>query len=104
MDFKKILSRLEEVCLTLWSVNSMFGINEVFVGHVCRLYRSKLSIKNVDNNKKMKYFANRREVKTILETFIFIIYRCHILHMWRIYYISYWKKPKNSIKKIKKLK
>jgi hypothetical protein len=79
-DCKKILTRLEEVHLTLSGAKSMFGVQEVvIVGHLCGFYGRKPDPTKVDAIGRMKEdCSSLTEVRRFLGACIF--YRIWIPH------------------------
>ena len=76
VDCEKILTRLEEVHLTLSGAKSMFGVKEVLVvGHLCGPYGRKPSMEKVDAIQRMKECANTTEVRRFLGA-------CMFYHIW----------------------
>ena len=83
VDCDKILTRLEEVHLTLSGAKSMFGVKEVLVvGHMCGPYGRKPSMEKVDAIQRMKECANTTEVRRFLGACIFYhIWIPHFAHV-----------------------
>lgn len=112
-DCDKILTRLEEVHLTLSGVKSMFGVEEIMVvGHMCGAYGRKPSMEKVDAIQKMKECANTTEVRRFLGACIFYhIWIPHFAHVADPLYLLLRKGQKfqwrveqsKSMKKLKKL-
>lgn len=83
VDCERILSRLEEVHLTLSGAKSMFGVREVLVvGHLCGPYGRKPSMEKVDAIQRMKECVNTTEVRRFLGACIFYhIWIPHFAHV-----------------------
>lgn len=73
LDCDKILSRLEEVHLTLSGAKSTFGVREVvIVGHLCGWFGRKPDPNKVDAIQRMKDIcSSQTEVRRILGACIF---------------------------------
>lgn len=112
-DCEKILTRLEEVHLTLSGAKSMFGVEEIMVvGHMCGAYGRKPSMEKVDAIQRMKECANTTEVRRFLGACIFYhIWIPHFAHVADPLYsllrkgqrFQWEKEQSKSMKKLKKL-
>ena len=83
-DCDKILTRLEEVNLTLSGKKSMFGVNEVLiVGHMCGPYGRKPCPTKVDTIQQMKETCTSiSEVRRFLGACVFyVIWIPHYVHV-----------------------
>ena len=82
-DVAKILSRLEEVNLTLSIEKSKFGVDEILVvGHLCGFYERKANPEKVDAIGRMKACGNVTEVRRFLGACVFYqIWIPHFAHM-----------------------
>ena len=75
-DVAKILSKLEEVNLTLSIDKSKFGVNEILVvGHLCGSYGRKPNPEKVDAIGRMKAYNSITEVRRFLGA-------CVFYHIW----------------------
>ena len=95
-DVDRILSRLEEVDLTLSIEKSKFGTNEILVvGHQCGWYGRKPNPKKVDAIGKMKACSNTTEVRRFLGACVFYqIWIPHFAHISEALYKLLRKKSK----------
>ena len=95
-DVDCILSRLEEVDLTLSIEKSKFGTNEILVvGHQCGWYGRKPNPEKVDAIGKMKACSNITEVKRFLGACVFYqIWIPHFAHISEALYKLLRKKSK----------
>ena len=82
-DVDRILSRLEEVDLTLSIEKSKFGTNEILVvGHQCGWYGRKPNPEKVDAIGKMKACSNTTKVRRFLGACVFYqIWIPHFAHI-----------------------
>ncbi len=82
-DVEKILTRLEEVNLTLSNEKSKFGVDEILVvGHLCGVYGRKPNPEKVDAIAKMKACSNTTEVRRFLGACVFYqIWIPHFAHI-----------------------
>ena len=82
-DVNKILSRLEEVDLTLSIDKSKFGVDEILVvGHLCGRYGRKPNPEKVGAISKMKACGNITEVRRFLGACVFYqIWIPHFAHI-----------------------
>jgi hypothetical protein len=82
-DVAKILSRLEEVHLTLSIDKSKFGVDEILVvGHLCGSYGRKPNPEKVDAIGRMKACSNVTEVRRFLGACVFYqIWIPHFAHI-----------------------
>ncbi|KAL3679494.1 hypothetical protein R1sor_022450 [Riccia sorocarpa] len=80
-DCEKILSKLEEVHLTLSEVKSTFGVREiVIVGHLCGSYGQKPDPRKIDAIQRIKKFCRSlTEVRRFLGA-------CVFYHVWIPHY------------------
>ena len=92
----RILSRLEEVDLTLSIEKSKFGTNEILVvGHQCGWYGRKPNPEKVDAIGKMKACSNTTEVRRFLGACVFYqIWIPHFAHISEALYKLLRKKSK----------
>ena len=95
-DVDRILSRLEEVDLTLSIEKSKFGTNEILVvGHQCGWYGRKPNPEKVDAIGKMKACSNTTEVRRFLGACVFYqIWIPHFAHISEALYKLLRKKSK----------
>ena len=95
-DVDRILSRLEEVDLTLSIEKSKFGTNEILVvGHQCGWYGRKPNPEKVDAIGKMKACSNTTEVRRFLGACVFYqIWILHFAHISEALYKLFRKKSK----------
>ena len=95
-DVDRILSRLEEVDLTLSIEKSKFGTNEILVvGHQCGWYGRKPNPEKVDAIGKMKACSNTTEVRRFLGACVFYqIWIPHFAHILEALYKLLRKKSK----------
>ena len=95
-DVDRILSRLEEVDLTLSIEKSKFGTNEILVvGHQCGWYERKPNPEKVDAIGKMKACSNTTEVRRFLGACVFYqIWIPHFAHISEALYKLLRKKSK----------
>lgn len=82
-DVARILSRLEEVNLTLSIEKSKFGVDEILVvGHLCGSYGRKPNPEKVDAIGRMKACSNITEVRRFLGACVFYqIWIPHFAHI-----------------------
>ena len=95
-DVDRILSRLEEVDLTLSIEKSKFGTNEILVvGHQCGWYGRKPNPKKVHAIRKIKACSNTTEVRRFLGACVFYqIWIPHFAHISEALYNLLRKKSK----------
>lgn len=95
-DVDNILSRLEEVNLTLSIEKSKFGTNEILVvGHQCGWYGRKPNPEKVDAIGKMKACSSTTEVRRFLGACVFYqIWIPHFAHISEALYKLLRKKSK----------
>ena len=95
-DVDRILSKLEEVDLTLSIEKSKFGTNEILVvGHQCGWYGRKSNLEKVDAIGKMKACSNTTEVRRFLGACVFYqIWIPHFAHISEALYKLLRKKSK----------
>ena len=95
-DVDRILSRLEEVDLTLSIEKFKFGTNEILVvGHQCGWYGRKPNPEKVDAIGKMKACSNTTEVRRFLGACVFYqIWIPHFAHISEALYKLLRKKSK----------
>ena len=95
-DVNNILSRLEEVDLTLSIEKSKFETNEIFViRHQCGWHGRKHNLEKMDAIGKIKAYNNTTKVKRFLGTCVFYqIWIPHFAHISKVLYKLLRKKSK----------